>query len=277
MTVAMLIDTTVCTGCRGCQVACKQWWDLPGEKTVNTGSLENPPDLSATTWTRITFHEVEQGDEVKWFHMAWGCMHCTDAGCVTVCPTGALKRDGHTGAVTLERNLCNGCGYCQQACPFNVPRLDTNVLTGIGKATKCNFCQDRLANDLVPACAKTCPTGAITFGDRAEMVERGKKRVVKLKERGVDQASLYGDQFLGGLGRMFVLGAPAKEYRLPENPKVNPTITVWKKVVRPLGKIGVVATVLGLGVNWFVNMRSRRMKNDAPPPADHGHGEEKSS
>jgi formate dehydrogenase beta subunit len=259
MSVAMLIDTTVCTGCRGCQVACKQWWDLPAEETVNCGTMENPPDLSPSTWTRVTFHELEQGDDVKWFHLAWGCMHCSDAGCVNVCPTGALKHDAKTGAVTLDRAKCNGCGYCTTACPFNVPRLETNVLTGVGKATKCNFCQDRLASSLVPACAKTCPTGAIQFGERAKMVERGKARVGALKENGVQQASLYGDQLLGGTGRMYVLGAPAKEYRLPENPTINASIGLWQKLVQPFGKIAVVGTVLALGVNWFVNLRARRV------------------
>jgi formate dehydrogenase beta subunit len=264
MTVAMLVDTTVCTGCRGCQVACKQWWDLPAEKTENRGSHENPPDLSASTWTRVTFHEVEQGEDVRWFHMAWGCVHCTDAGCVAVCPTGALARDAKLGIVTLDRARCNGCGYCVEACPFGVPRLEASLLTGRGKATKCNFCQDRITNDLLPACVKTCPTGAIRFGERSDMVALGQKRVERLKQDGLDQARLYGDTELGGLGRMFVLGAPAAAYRLPEAPKVSRTIGLWQKAVQPLGKIAVVGTVVGLAVNWFVNFRSRRNGKVAP-------------
>jgi hypothetical protein len=127
----------------------------------------------------------------------------------------------------------------------------------------------------MPACAKTCPTGAIAFGDRAEMVQLGKKRVAKLQTRGMKDASLYGDAFLGGTGRMFVLGAPPKEYRLPEDPKVSITISAWKKVVRPLGKIGVAATVLGLGVNWFINMRSRKVAAaktaETPAKPENGH------
>ena len=266
MPVAMLVDTTICTGCRGCQVACKQWWDLPGEKTENRGTYENPLDLSPSTWTRITFHEVEQGEQVHWFQMAWGCLHCAEAACVDVCPTHALKHDAKLGIVTLDRELCNGCGYCAQACPFKIPRLETNVLSGRGKATKCNFCQDRLANNLLPACVKTCPSGALRFGDRAEMVALGQKRVAALKENGNSAANLYGDEFLGGLGRMFVLGAAAKEYRLPENPTYPMTIKLWQKLVQPLGKIAVVGTVAALAVNWFVNMRSRRAK-----PAEQNH------
>jgi formate dehydrogenase beta subunit len=264
MPVGMLVDTTLCTGCRGCQVACKQWWDLPAEKTENRGSYENPPDLSPSTWTRITFHEVERGDEVGWFHMAWGCLHCTQAACVDVCPTKALKRDAKLGIVTLERDLCNGCGYCAEACPFDIPRLDSKVVSGKGKATKCNFCQDRLANGLVPACAKTCPTGAIQFGERAEMVTRGQKRVEALRENGNAAASLYGDRFLGGLGRMFVLGAPPAAYNLPEDPQYSSTVTLWQKLVQPFGKIALVGTVAGLAVNWIVNLRSRRRRQDEP-------------
>jgi formate dehydrogenase iron-sulfur subunit len=262
MAVAMLIDTTLCTGCRGCQVACKQWWDLPGEKTENRGTYENPPDLSPATWTRVTFHEVERGDTVRWFHMAWGCAHCTEAGCVEVCPTGALQHDAALGIVTLDRERCNGCGYCVEACPFGVPRLEGGGLFGARKVTKCNLCQDRVTNGLVPACAKTCPTGAIRFGDRAAMVERGRARVERLVADGLDEASLYGDRLLGGLGRMFVLGAPPEAYGLPADPKVPLAVKTWKRVARPLGQIALVGTAVGLAANWLVNLRTRRARKE---------------
>ena len=270
MPVAMLIDTTLCTGCRGCQVACKQWWDLPAEKTENRGSYENPPALSPHTWTRVTFHEIEHADgSVEWFHLATGCMHCTDAACAAACPTGALARNASTGAVTLDQSRCNGCGYCVTACPFQVPRLETaSLLTGKAIASKCNMCQDRLENQLVPSCAKTCPTGAISFGERAAMVAAGQQRVAALKEDGKAASNLYGDTQLGGLGRMYVLGAPPEELGLPADPTYPKMIAGWQKVVRPLGKIAVVGTVAGLAMNWLVNFRNRRRAGSAP------HGEE---
>jgi formate dehydrogenase beta subunit len=265
MPVAMLIDTTICTGCRGCQVACKQWWDLPAEKTENRGSYENPPDLSPKTWTRITFHEIEHEDgRVDWFHMATGCMHCTDAGCVGVCPTGALTRDPNLGMVSLDRSKCNGCGYCVEACPFHIPRLEKQDGFSRAIASKCNFCQDRLSNQLLPACAKTCPTGAISFGDRDAMVAAGRQRVAELHDDGKAAANLYGDNLLGGLGRMFVLGATPAQMGLPENPSYPAMVTGWQKIVRPLGKIAVVGTVAGLALNWLVNLRTRKQRASGP-------------
>ena len=259
--VAMLIDTAVCTGCRGCQVACKQWWDLPGEDTENHGSYENPRDLSPTTWTRVTFHEMEGNGRLQWYQLAWGCMHCTKAPCVDVCPTNALKSHP-LGAVTLEGDLCNGCGYCSTACPFNIPRLERNVLTGKGKAAKCNFCQDRITNGLIPGCAKTCPPGAIRFGVRDEMLKVGRSRVGALREKGFAEANLYGEDLLGGTGRMYVLAMSPDKYNLPVRPTYPATVTLWQQVVRPFGKLGIAATVLGLAVNFVATRRLRAKQKE---------------
>ncbi len=253
--MAMLIDTSKCTACRGCQVACKQWWDLPETQTQQTGSYENPTDLSAHTWTRITFHEYESGGRFQWLFLKQGCLHCTQAACADVCPTSALKYN-ETGAITLERDLCNGCGYCAQFCPFGIPRLETiNLFTGEAKATKCNFCQDRLSEGMKPACVKTCPAGALDWGEREAMLTKAKARVEALKARGYPEANLYGETQLGGLGRVYVLTAPPSAYGLPEAPQYPASATVWQKGVQPAGYGVTLLAAAGIALSWIISRR----------------------
>jgi len=258
--VAMLIDESICMGCRGCQVACKQWNDLPAEETTQLGTYENPPDLSAVTWTRVTFNEVDQGDKVQWLFLTQGCFHCGNPACVEVCPTGALKQDPELGIVTVERDLCNGCGYCSQFCPFGIPRLETDVLSGVGKAFKCTFCQDRLSNGLIPACVKTCPSGAFDFGDREAMLSKGRARVDALKEAGYPNANLYGEHEMGGLGRLYVLKEAPSLYGLPENPQYPVVANLWQDLVQPLGSLAFAAAALGMLGFYFVSRRSIKME-----------------
>jgi formate dehydrogenase iron-sulfur subunit len=281
--LAMYIDTSKCMGCRGCQVACKQWNDLPAYKTVNTGSYENPPSLDHYTWTRIKFTEYDDPQRFQWLFLKEGCMHCGDAACVDVCPTGALKH-GPNGIVTYERELCNGCGYCSQFCPFGVPHLSepgplvaaeqyyavdgqpetTNpagALGGQAKSSKCTFCQDRTLNGLKPACVKTCPAGALDWGDRNEMLTKADARVQVLKtERGFPEASVYGKSQLGGLGRIYVLKAPPEAYGLPKDPQYPAMTTVWQKVLQPVGEIVFGATIVGAIAAFIAARRNVNME-----------------
>jgi formate dehydrogenase beta subunit len=252
---AILFDTTKCIACRACQVACKQWNELPGENTGNRGSYENPPDLSSKTWVKMEFREVSQGQELSWLFVRRACMHCTDAACVKVCPTGALYHH-ELGFVAYNKELCSGCGYCVEFCPFDVPRSERNALTGVAKMEKCVFCttpgSDRITEGYVPACVKTCPTSALVYGDRAELVAEGRKQVEALKARGYGNAYLYGDKELGGLHVLYVLENSPTAYGLPLNPEVPLTATVWKDVLQPLGlALGAVA-IAGLGLNYIV-------------------------
>jgi formate dehydrogenase iron-sulfur subunit len=264
--LAMFIDTSKCMACRGCQVACKQWNDrrgyIPGERvTVNTGSYENPPSLDPETWTRIRFAEYDDGERFQWLFLKEGCMHCTEAVCVDVCPTKALKYGPH-GIITYERDLCNGCGYCSQFCPFGVPQLEViNVLTGEAKSSKCFFCQDRTTNGLTPACVKTCPAAALDWGERDLMLAKAKARVDLLKtELGFPKANLYGETELGGLGRLYVLTAPPAAYGLPEKPRYPVTSSLWQKILQPLGQVAFGATVIGAITAFFLARRNVQME-----------------
>ncbi len=251
MTKAMLIDVSKCIACRACQVACKAWNDLPGEVTVCLGCYDNPHDLSPDTWNRIAFYEIErEGGQVAWLFRPVRCMHCADAPCVRVCPTGALYKDP-LGFTAYDESKCNGCGYCTQFCPYDIPRLKEADLWGKGKATKCTFCQDRAINGLIPACAQACPTGAIKYGDRNDLVAEGRERVQTLKDRGLTEANLYGEKLLGGLGMMYVLTSPPDVFGLPEDPS-GAMAEVWQPWIQTLGGIAVGATALGLALNWLV-------------------------
>lgn len=227
MAKAMLNDVTKCIGCRACQVACKEWHDLPAEQTTNRGTYENPPDLSADTWTKIIFKEYSEDGTLRWLFRKEQCMHCTDAACVNVCPTGALQRHPTLGFVTYVRHKCSGCGYCVEFCPFQIPRMDkeSNRLLGTGlMGGICDFCFDRVCNGLEPACAKACPTGAIKFGEWEDLVREGEQRVQVLKETRPD-ANFYGEYELGGLHMLYVLDERPEVYDLPVDPQMPAAAT----------------------------------------------------
>jgi len=259
---AILFDASRCTACRGCQVACKQWNDNQGwdySHTRNVGSYENPPDLSPETWTRISFLEYERAGNLEWLFLKRGCFHCTQAACVEVCPTGALKRDPTIGHVTIQPELCNGCGYCSQFCPFHIPRLNSNVLTGAGKSFKCHLCQDRVGNGQKPACVQTCTADALSYGDFDQMVALGEARAKAVGTR-YPAANLYGATILGGLGRLYVLLEEPEVYGLPR----NPTFTVakaWQEIVQPVAEISFGVGLLGAAVAFIIARRHIRMED----------------
>ena len=211
MPKARLIDVSKCMGCRGCQVACKAWNELPAVSTEQTGTYENPPELSGHTWIRVEFRERPG----EWLFRAHTCMHCTEASCEKVCPTGAISHQGEV--VIIDQKWCIGCGYCVLACPFGIPHKDEEV----GTSRKCRFCIDRITNGYEPACAKTCPSGAIQFGERADLIAAAHKRVKTLVTRyGYPNANVYGENELGGLHTIYVLTDRPSAYGLPEAPEV---------------------------------------------------------
>ena len=217
-------DTTICIGCKACEVACKQWNQLPADGYKFTSfSYDNTIRLSATTWRHVAFVEKPQpadgtGKTVNWLMMSDVCKHCTHAGCMEACPTGAIIRN-EFGDVYIQPDVCNGCGYCVPACPFGVPERSDDS----GLASKCTLCYDRQKDGMEPACAKACPTDSIRFGNLDELKQKAKKRVETLHERGETAAYLYGvdeDTSVGDLNAFFLLTDRPSVYNLPEKPKL---------------------------------------------------------
>lgn len=205
--MAILIDVSRCTACRACQVACKEWNRLPGEATSFTGSYQNPPDLSATTWTLVQFRETADGDGLHWRFRKAQCMHCTDAICYAACPNDAITKYPE-GNVVINQERCQGCLRCVESCPFQVPHLNPTTK----KTAKCRGCVDRVMNGLPPACVKTCTSGALQYGGRARLLREAKARRDKLFPRGV----IYGEREMGGLHVLYLLPGPPALYGLPE-------------------------------------------------------------
>lgn len=256
MKQSMLIDPSKCIGCRSCQVACKQWNQLPAEPTVFAGTYENPPAISPVTWMRVSFHEEEVGDGVKWFFGNHRCMHCTDAACITVCPSGAIHHT-ESGAVALDPNKCIGCNYCVANCPFQVVGFDrrTNL------AQKCTFCYERVQDGLLPACVTACPTGALSFGERRTIIGKAQDRVDAFLDAGHNNASVYGLESLG-TGVIFALQDDPEHYGLPRDPRIPLSATLWGALFRPLRVLLVVALGLGFWSNRSNSQEAQKAKDD---------------
>ncbi|NHU84820.1 4Fe-4S dicluster domain-containing protein [Kocuria sp. JC486] len=275
-------DTSICIGCKACEVACKEWNRNPadGDYEILGSSYDNTGALGADTWRHVAFIEQdrerieearesgrklvdlgmpqvgppqERGvadgaasssathtpdtPEFRWLMSSDVCKHCTNAGCLDVCPTGALFRTEY-GTVVVQEDICNGCGTCVAGCPFGVieRREDGLVSTPAGRempdtvkkpqngvAQKCTLCYDRMKDDETPACAKTCPTTSIKYGEREDMLAAAHERVAQLHEQGMTEARLYGanpDDGVGGTGSIFLLLDEPEVYGLPPDPRV---------------------------------------------------------
>jgi formate dehydrogenase iron-sulfur subunit len=313
--VGFFTDTSVCIGCKACEVACKEWNNVPEDGLNLLGmSFDNTGMLGANTWRHVAFIEQDQrlghqdaglaglptgppvseaeaevvaaalphaprsgGDlgtapvdlgfpsfelpgaatgaetrtDFRWLMSSDVCKHCTHAGCLDVCPTGALFRT-EFGTVVVQEDICNGCGYCVSGCPYGV--IDRRP--GDGRAAKCTLCYDRLRGGLEPACAMACPTKSIQFGPLDELRERASERLAELHEAGVGEARLYGedpDNGVGGDGAFFLLLDEPEVYGLPPDPVV-PTrdlMAMWKYT-------GVAAAgLLAAAVSAFAGRRGR--------------------
>jgi formate dehydrogenase iron-sulfur subunit len=237
-------DTSVCIGCKACEVACKEWNGVPEDGLNLLGlSYDNTGGLGADTWRHVAFIEQPREDGFRWLMASDVCKHCTNAACLDVCPTGSLFRT-EFGTVVVQEDICNGCGYCVPACPYGViDRREDD-----GRAWKCTMCYDRIGDGLEPACAKACPTDSIQFGPLEELRERAAARVEQ-----VPDARLYGadpDDGVGGDGAFFLLLDEPEVYGLPPDPVVTTrdVASMWRHVGVAAGVmagLAAVATALG--------------------------------
>ena len=242
--VAKLIDVSKCIGCKACQAACMEWNDLRDEIGTCDGTYQNPPDLSAQSWTLMRFTEYEnpKGD-LEWLIRKDGCMHCADPGCLKACPAPGAIVQYANGIVDFHAENCIGCGYCITGCPFDVPRISKKDK----KAYKCTLCSDRVAVGLEPACIKACPTGALVFGTKEDMQHHAEGRVQDLQSRGFDQAGLYDPAGVGGTHVMYVLphaDQPQLYNGLPAEPRISAMVGAWKGFTKPLAVAGIALTAL---------------------------------
>ena len=245
--VGFFTDTSICIGCKACEVACKEWNDVPEDGLSFLGhSYDNTGQLSADTWRHVAFVERPLADSgVRWLMSSDVCKHCTSAACLEVCPTGSLFRT-EFGTVVVQQDICNGCGYCVSACPFGV--IDQRK--GDGRVWKCTLCYDRVRGGQTPACAQACPTQSIQFGPLEELRERAAGRLATLEERGVPGARLYGDDpndGVGGFGAFFLLLDEPEVYGLPPDPvsTTRDLPAMWKMAgAAAAGLLGMAAASL---------------------------------
>jgi formate dehydrogenase iron-sulfur subunit len=254
-------DTSVCIGCKACEVACKEWNELPGNEPAFGDGYDNTGQLDAQNWRHVQFIDnvpddvLTVGQGKAWLMMSDVCKHCQHASCMEVCPTDAIIKT-EFDTVYIQPDVCNGCRDCIAACPYGVIEMDKQK----GVAQKCTLCYDRLQGGLEPACAKACPTQSIQFGPVIELRSRAEERVRALQSQGVPEARLYGadDSVYGGLNAFFLLMDEPEKYGLP-----NAENAVLPRRNNAFSYLAMLATGVVAALGGLITLRRRR----EPTPA----------
>jgi formate dehydrogenase iron-sulfur subunit len=269
MAKGMFVDTSICTGCKACQVACKEWNELDPEpnhfkndpdtrilaNNFSGKSYDNTGTLSPTDWRHVRFIEQfnKERKGSRWLFSSDSCKHCTDAGCMNVCPVKAIVRTEH-GNVVIQQDKCKGTKLCNRGCPYGVSKYSPKSNT----SRKCTLCNDRIHNGLGTACAKACPTGSIRFGEVPDLRKIADARLAQLKGLGEKRANIYGYNEAGGLNVFYLLMDKPSVYGLPENPKVP-------QRAQDLTSLPSTLDVLSFGMAAIVAFRERGTKDKDEP------------
>ncbi len=264
-TATKIVDTSTCIGCKACEVACQEWNDLPPETTVQMGTYQTLPDMTAGFWNLIRFNEHEENGALNWLMRKDQCMHCAEPGCLIACPAPGAIVQYANGIVDFQQDQCIGCGYCMTGCPFNVPKFSpTNK-----RVFKCTMCVDRVSVGLQPACVKACPTSCLQFGTKEQMLQIADKRVDQLRANGFRQAAVYDPPGVGGTSVVTVLafGDRPELYGLPRNPTIPLAVRLWKGPLKTLGNLAMFGGLLAAAVH-FVRFGRKRMETPAAPPSE---------
>lgn len=254
----VFVDTSKCTGCKACTVACKEWNDLPAEKTQLVTSYQTMKDFTPKTWTYITFTEKYEKPNMNWYMRKAQCFHCGEPACLKACSSNAISKT-ESGYVVINPELCIGCGYCVENCTFGVVKLDTTTK----KAHKCTGCIERVENNLKPACVQTCQPGALTFGEREVLLAQAKKRLAEVQKTH-PKARIYGETEVGGTTFVYLLLDAPEVYGLPASPALPLSLTLWKDVIRPVGGIAVGGAAAAVVVGVLGNLMRGAYREQAP-------------
>ncbi len=247
--VAKLIDTTLCIGCKACEIACQQWNDQEFTMGVFHNTYQTMPSLAHNFWNLIQFNELEIDGAQAWLMTKYQCMHCADAGCIKACPApGAIVQNAN-GIVDFNHDNCIGCGYCITGCPFDVPRLSPTTK----KVYKCSLCSDRVAVGLEPSCIKSCPTSCLSFGSRDDLHHIATHRAEELRKNGHQNAGVYDGPGVGGTNVLYVLkhADRPQDYGLPKDPHIPLTVSLWKGPVKWLGNIAFFGGLLTALIHYI--------------------------